>query len=108
MLKTTYNGLRLIYVVCRIFLWYVIYSYSLAVQAGWEELDYIVSEGVGIIALEVCAVVTNPPPDEPLIFDVPLSYVSERGTTGKYIYVRTCVQWLLIISTPKPSVNHFL
>ena len=56
----------------------------LAVIIGFEQLQYTVNETSGTV--EVCIAITNPPPNENLVFEIVTEYISVTGTAGNYTF----------------------
>ena len=54
------------------------------VMVGFEQLQYTVNEATG--SVEVCIVMTNPPPGENLAFEISTEYITDAGSAGNIMY----------------------
>lgn len=61
------------------------------VTVGFEESSYSVSEMDGTV--EVCVIMTNPPPDEDFTFHISLQHRTRTGTAGicKHDMTGSCI-----------------
>ena len=60
-------------------------TYFTVALVGFESPNYTVNESDG--SVEVCIVVTNPPANEDLIFDIITHHVTRSGTAGNNIII---------------------
>lgn len=64
---------------CRV----LIVSSTIVAVVGFEQTDYTVVEEEG--SVEICVAVTNPPPEQVLIFDILLLLETSTGTASELL-----------------------